>query len=131
MPNFLYQVAKTGYLFYFSLYHEFHFNLIAYFKALLWFFRDYLFYLLGKRNPKQSLSLLNTTPVLADKTSHHPIEPIYFLQDAWAAGQIFSYRPKHHYDVSSYAKTMAIISQFVPTTFIDLRPLDIKLPGLT
>jgi len=59
-----------------------------------------------------------------------PLEPTYFFQDSWAAGKIFLNRPSHHFDVGSSAKTVGIISQFVPTTMIDIRPIDLDLPNL-
>lgn len=66
-------------------------------------------------------------PFLTDRTSVTPIEPIYFLQDAWFARKIAEQRPSSHVDVGSSAKSMAIIAQFVPITFIDIRPVDIQL----
>jgi ubiquinone/menaquinone biosynthesis C-methylase UbiE len=36
----------------------------------------------------------------------------------------------HHYDIGSSANSIGIISQFTPTTMIDIRPIDLKLDGL-
>jgi hypothetical protein len=54
----------------------------------------------------------------------------YFYQDTWFARKMFSERPLHHIDVGSLLGSIGVISQFVPITYIDLRPLRISLPGL-
>jgi len=69
-------------------------------------------------------------PSLNDNIGHTPLEPTYFFQDSWAAKHIFSLKPKHHYDVGSSAKTIGIISQFTPTTMIDIRPIELSLENL-
>ncbi len=106
------------------------FNVIGLVKGVTWFLSDYF-------ELKRQLSLNNNAakidafcPQLNDKTSITPIEPIYFFQDAWAAKKIFELKPEHHYDVGSAAKTIAIISQFVPTTMVDIRPLELNLENL-
>jgi SAM-dependent methyltransferase len=70
-------------------------------------------------------------PMLKDKTENTPIEPIYYYQDTWACGELFTYKPKTHVDVASHATTVGIMSQFVPTTFVDIRPIDLSLPKMT
>ncbi|WP_052108177.1 DUF268 domain-containing protein [Aerolutibacter daejeonensis] len=69
-------------------------------------------------------------PCLNDRTTFTPVEPTYFFQDTWAARKIFLKKPTEHYDIGSSAKTIGIISQFVPTTMIDIRPIDLHLDGL-
>lgn len=66
-------------------------------------------------------------PCLLDRTTATPVEPIYFLQDAWFARRIAEQRPASHVDVGSSAKSMALVAQFVPVTLVDIRPVDIKL----
>ena len=46
------------------------------------------------------------------------------------AAKIFAYKPAHHVDVASAVKTIGIVSGFVPVTFIDIRPIEVTLPGL-
>jgi len=70
-------------------------------------------------------------PCLEDKNSVTPLDPYYFYQDTWAARMIFKIRPKQVVDIGSTALLVGIVSQFVPTTSIDIRPLPIRLPGLT
>lgn len=69
-------------------------------------------------------------PCLFDNLSHTPLEPTYFFQDSWAAKHIFDLKPTHHYDIGSSAKTIGILSQFVPITMIDIRPIELDLPNL-
>jgi hypothetical protein len=66
-------------------------------------------------------------PCLRDRTSTTPIEPVYFYQDTWCAGKIAARRPDAHVDVGSSAKTMGLISQFVPVTMVDIRPVEVRL----
>jgi len=66
-------------------------------------------------------------PCLTDRTATTPVEPTYFLQDTWCARKIAERRPASHVDVGSSAKSMAVIAQFVPVTFVDIRPVEIEL----
>ena len=71
------------------------------------------------------------TPCLHDNLSYTPLEPTYFFQDSWAAKHIFELKPKHHYDIGSSAQTMGILSQFVPVTMVDIRPIELELDDLS
>lgn len=88
----------------------------------------YAFNRLGKNAAFRKTELY---PCLSDKTSYTPIEPVYFFQDTWAARKIVENKPRHHYDIGSSAKTIGILSQFVPITMVDIRPLEIELPNLS
>lgn len=70
-------------------------------------------------------------PCLSDRTDATPVDPIYFLQDSWCARKIAERRPATHVDIASSAKSMALIAQFVPVTFVDIRPVDIELERFT
>jgi hypothetical protein len=101
---------------------------ITHFKNLFWFISDY-YAMLNLLN--EHFNNFELAPCLNDKTSFTPIEPVYFYQDTWAASKLFKLKPKHHYDVASSAKTIGILSQFVPITMIDIRPLPVTLSNLT
>jgi SAM-dependent methyltransferase len=73
----------------------------------------------------------NIAPYLTDRTSTTPVEPTYFLQDSWCARKIAEQRPDEHVDVASSARSMAVIAQFVPVTFVDIRPVEIELARFT
>jgi predicted SAM-dependent methyltransferase len=94
------------------------------------FYKDFSHYRSINNNPNFLIDSKFIYPCLLDKTSTTPIEPVYFFQDAWAAQKIFTNRPIHHVDIGSSIKTIGIISQCVPTTFVDIRPIDISLPNL-
>lgn len=66
-------------------------------------------------------------PCLSDRTATTPVEPTYFLQDAWFARRIAEQRPASHVDIGSSAKSMALVAQFVPVTLVDIRPVEIEL----
>lgn len=70
-------------------------------------------------------------PCLDDKTSETSLDKYYFYQDTWTARKVFEIRPKRAVDVGSTALLVGIVSQFVPTTSIDVRPLPVSLRGLT
>lgn len=104
----------------------FRFRLISFIRDLFWYLWDITKY----RNINKNFVFKNLYPCLTDKTEETPLDPVYFFQDTWAARKIFEIKPKKHVDVGSNAKTIGIISQFVPTTMVDIRPLPLKLIGL-
>lgn len=99
-------------------------------KNIAWFVQDYLEFTQQRRNQPNDDQDLLFYPCLNDRTTFTPIEPTYFFQDTWAARKIFRKKPVKHYDIGSSAKTIGIISQFVPTIMIDIRPIDLYLDGL-
>jgi len=78
-----------------------------------------------------SESRVNLWPCLDDKTNVTVFDKYYFYQDTWAARKIFEIHPKSVVDAGSTALLVGIISQFVPTISVDVRPLPVSLPGLT
>ena len=70
-------------------------------------------------------------PCLLDRTAATPVDPIYFLQDTWCARKIAARRPRAHVDIGSSAKSMAMIAQFVPVTFVDIRSVDLEVEGFS
>jgi len=107
----------------------FSFSPVGFIKNLSWFLSDYFKYK-KLQHGNDSVKIKVLLPCLKDKTTNTPLDPVYFYQDTWAAKKIFDLKPKHHYDVGSSAKTVGLISQFVPTTMIDIRPIDLKLNNL-
>jgi SAM-dependent methyltransferase len=114
-----------------SINRQFGINLFSAISKLVAFIRDYFIYKRETDNAHFTFSMDYLYPCLTDKTKMTPIEPIYFYQDTWAARLIYSYKPKHHYDVGSSVKTVGIISQFIPTTMVDIRPIELKLENLS
>lgn len=95
------------------------------------FSRDWHTY---KRLPQNSSFVLTTSnlyPRLFDKTSVTAIDPVYFYQNAWCAKKIFENKPERHFDIGSDAKFVGLISEFTPTTMIDIRPIPVLLKNLS
>lgn len=86
---------------------------------------------INRANPKFQLTGANVIPCLTDRTSHTPVEPVYFVQDTWFAGRLAGVRPDRHLDVGSSVKTMALVAQFVPVTMVDIRPVELPAAGFT
>lgn len=87
----------------------------------------------GKENTNKNFlfDLNNISSQIYDNTPESQgLDYVYFYQDSWCAEKIFKNKPKHHYDIGSKAEMVGIISQFIPVTMIDLRPLDVSLPNL-
>ena len=100
-------------------------------KLFLGFASDFKRYKKINTNKNFFLSKRDWEPRLYDKTETTPLDAIYFYQDAWCAKKIFTAKPPRHYDIGSKAELVGIISQFVPTTMIDIRPIDLKLDNLS
>lgn len=96
-------------------------------KQLIDFSRDYREFKHFNEGSVFELCGRNILPCLTDRTTVTPVEPTYFLQDAWCARKIAERLPNSHVDVASSARSMAVIAQFVPVTFVDIRPVQIEL----
>ncbi len=105
-----------------SRYAAFFINGLMYLKDLLIFSK--------KRNPNFELSFLNLYPCLNDRTTFTPIEPIYFYQNNWCAEKIAENKPTHHIDVGSSAIFVSLLSKFVKTTMVDIRPIPLTTTQL-
>lgn len=70
-------------------------------------------------------------PQLLDRSHSTPYDPHYFHQAVWAAHRIGAEDPAEHVDVGSQALFVGMLSVTVPVTFVDIRPLEVTLPGLT
>ncbi|HVB19807.1 MAG TPA: DUF268 domain-containing protein [Candidatus Paceibacterota bacterium] len=95
------------------------------------FVSDWRAYRKLPQNPSFALSTEDLYPRLFDKTATTGVDPVYFYQDAWLAKKIFGVKPARHTDVGSHLPTIGIISQFVPTTMVDIRPPAVTLSELS
>jgi hypothetical protein len=77
-----------------------------------------------------SAQLADFYPCLNDNTSETAIDPQYFYQAFWCVSNIFSSAPSHHVDVGSDVKFVGMLSALCQVTFVDIRPLRVKLPQL-
>lgn len=106
-------------------------NIFEKVRGLTSYLSDFQKYQKLPANSAVPATTANLYPCIYDKTSDTPLDPVYFFQDAWCAKKVFESKPKHHYDIASQAHMVGIISQFVPTTMIDIRPIPLTLPGLS
>ncbi|MEN9625947.1 MAG: hypothetical protein RL557_275 [archaeon] len=100
-------------------------------KSLFSFFHNYLKFKKLARNYSYNVDSYDIYPRIYDKTASHKIDPVYFFQGTWCARKIFENKPSEHFDVGSQSFMVGIISQFTPTTMIDIRELPIILSGLS
>lgn len=117
----LYRIYQASRFYFRFKIFKFVINISSYLKDLLRF---------KQLNKNNNFLMGYLYPCLQDKTESTPLDSVYFFQDTWAAKKIFELKPKKHVDVGSNAKTIGLISQFVETTMIDIRPLSLNLKGL-
>lgn len=84
-----------------------------------------------KSRESQEFTHLTFYPCLGEKTPSTGFDKSYYYQDTWASKKIFQSRPESVLDIGSTVLYSGIISQFVPTTFVNIRPIQVNLPGLT
>lgn len=77
------------------------------------------------------IAWLETYPCLTDRTIHTPFDFHYFYQACWAAGKLVKSTPIRHVDIGSSVIMIGILSSLVPTVYIDYRPVNAKVKGLT
>ena len=128
-----YSFIRSSYHIMFTLKQQFGFNILKCLYRLAGFTKDYRNYVgqIPNDNYSFGMSMRDLYPCLLDKTETSPVEPTYFYQDTWAAEKIFQNKPHTHVDVGSKVSTIGIISKFVPTTMVDIRPLPVTLKNLT
>ena len=78
----------------------------------------------------EPLRLLDLYPKIHERTPLTHLDHHYFYQDTWAGKKIYASRTKHHYDVGSSVSLIGHLTAFTKVTFIDIRPLDIKIKNL-
>jgi hypothetical protein len=77
------------------------------------------------------LRMRDSYPCLSDWVSSTPYDPHYFYQAAWLARRLAANIPEKHVDIGSDVRLINVLSAFVPTEFLDYRPLQARLSGLT
>lgn len=78
-----------------------------------------------------SLRLRDAKPCLADATSTTGFDRHYVFHTAWAARILAKSMPKIHTDISSSLHFIVNVSAFVPVRFLDYRPANLGLSGVT
>jgi SAM-dependent methyltransferase len=78
-----------------------------------------------------SLRWSDSHPQLADRTRATPFDAHYFFQASWLARCLSASPPRRHFDIGSSVTATAVFSAFVPTIFVDIRPIRPALPRLS
>lgn len=84
----------------------------------------------SRLNKGDRLRFADAYPSLGDWATSTPFDPHYFYQAAWLARQLAGAPPAKHLDIGSDVKLIGTLSAFVPSEFMDIRPLEATLPGL-
>lgn len=79
----------------------------------------------------EALHLKDAHPQLHDRTGTTSIDMHYFYVNGWAMRRIVAQRPTQHVDVGSQTMFVNLLSAVLPVTFIDYRPLEKSMDGLT
>lgn len=80
--------------------------------------------------PGNKASLEFLYPCIGEDTGETPVEPTYFFQDAWAFEKIIAAGPPRHIDVGSHHRFVSFLSKVVPTTMVDVRPLQAHMESI-
>lgn len=78
----------------------------------------------------EPLAWIDSFPCLSDWTTYTPFDPHYFHQSAWLARRLADRMPRSHVDIGSSIGLIAVIGAYVPTVFVDYRPLKVSIEGL-
>lgn len=76
-------------------------------------------------------SILDFYPCLNDKKSTTNIDTHYFYQAIWAFKDIIASGTKSHIDIGSSVDFVGLLTTITDVTFIDIRPLELKLDRYT
>ena len=93
------------------------------------YFRDFLRFralAAGTQRPR----LADSYPCLVDWVPSTPFDPHYFHQGAWLARHLAARPNSLHVDVGSSVMMLSVMSAWVPTAFVDVRPLRAGISGL-
>ena len=79
----------------------------------------------------EPLRFTNVYPQLHDRTGSTRVDAHYFYVNGWAMRRIVAQQPAQHVDIGSQAMFVNLLSAVLPVTFVDYRPLKVKMEGLT
>lgn len=79
----------------------------------------------------ESLRVADAYPQLHDRTGTTGVDVHYFYTNGWAMRRIVAQRPAQHVDIGSQTMYVNLLSAVLPVTFVDYRPLEASMDGLT
>lgn len=74
---------------------------------------------------------LEIYPQIHDRTGSSKVDSHYFHQDVWAAQRVARLGPERHVDVGSRVDYVGFLTAITAVTFVDIRPLEAQVEGLT
>lgn len=74
---------------------------------------------------------LEPFPQVHDRTATTPVDSHYVQQGPWVARYLTTQRPPVHVDIGSFVGYLGFFSAHAPTVFVDIRPPQVAMPGLT
>jgi hypothetical protein len=92
------------------------------------FFEDWRTY--KRLSGSERLQKSESFPCLSDRTTHTPFDPHYFFQSVWLSRRLANILPETHIDIGSSIAMVAVVSAYVPTIFIDYRPLNVNIDNM-
>jgi SAM-dependent methyltransferase len=93
-----------------------------------WFFRDWLRY--RAREGAERIKIIDSYPLLEDRTTTSTFDSHYFYQDRWAFGKILRSGVAEHVDVGSRLDLIGFLTVICRVTFVDIRPLVASVENL-
>jgi hypothetical protein len=78
----------------------------------------------------ERLRFRDNHPCLFDLVDATTFDAHYFYQAVWAMERIISCGARRHVDIGSDSKFVGVLTTHLPVTFVDIRPLNAKLPRL-
>ena len=98
-------------------------------RNLVWYMRDWHRY--ARLPDAEPIRLIDSYPQLHDRTSTTGIDAHYFYTSGWAMRRIVAQKPMRHVDIGSQTMFVNLLSAVLPVTFVDYRPLEAHIEGLT
>ncbi|MDD2733282.1 MAG: DUF268 domain-containing protein [Desulfuromonadaceae bacterium] len=83
------------------------------------------------KETQEKLHFSDFWPILTDNTGQSQFDSHYTYLNYWALEKIKNSVAPAHIDVGSQIGFVTLLSLVKPVTFIDIRPLEISMPGLT
>lgn len=103
-------------------------NLFSGLFGYFWFIKDYM--KIKSLNKKIKLALMDIYPILNEKTKFTKFDAHYFYHPIWAFNRIIKSKCNKHVDIASDYRLSGYLSNFIKTTFVDIRPIEVKLKNL-
>ena len=100
-------------------------------KAPKWYTKDLRAFVQAHRQVFGKDPDLEEFPCLNDNTPTTGFDSHYTYQGPWVMRNLLHRRPAKHVDVGSWTAYLGFFSSLQPTEFVDIRPAQLSLPGLT